>query len=80
MLRAELVILDVDTVAHTVRERFVVELPLKPSIATGYDVGIDRLNAPLLHTAIRNGRLLVTFEGVYQGSFPAVSLFDVKIR
>ena len=84
--RAEIVILQVDPASKTVRERFVIPLAARAG-KTGYDVGVDTANAPQFSADIRDGHLLLTFTGNYQGgtggssaSQPGVSLYDLRLR
>ena len=62
-----------------VREQLVIPLPPRPRSPTGYDVGVETIYNSRLRTELRDRRLLVTFEGLYQGTFPGVTLYDVKL-
>ena len=79
VLRAELVILNVDPAARLVREQLIIPLPPRPSSTSGYDVGVDAIGGARLRTELRDRRLLVTFEATYQLSHPRVSVYDVKL-
>jgi hypothetical protein len=75
--RAEIVILHVDPEARTVREQFVIALPPAEN-KLGYSVGVS--GVPRLEAHLRDGRLLLTFQGTGTSSSRSMSLYDVRVR